>query len=233
MSDQIITGLAGLRTARTATHRLIFRDGTITGWLSQGKIINGSLARDSGNTGDLDVLRPGLLMGKITSGGKYAPSVIGVLTQAEIATATSVTVSAAQAVELVRRVGSTGTLRFVGPPTANGTVATFTETYSAVNTGNGVVTVSALDAALVAGSFLVANDGSQIPVTFIPDGYGVKATDIDGLNLDVPFPAMPIAGVITVEQFLPVWPTDTSLQAWIRTNLSTLSGGKFVFSDQF
>lgn len=231
MSDLYVPGLGGFRAAKTAAHRIVFRQGTMESFLAQGKIINGSLSRDSGNTGDLDVLRPGLLMGRITASGKYAPSLIGVLTQAEIATATTVTVSAAQAVELVRRIGLTGTLRFTGPPTAAGVVATFTETYSAVDTVTGIVTVSALDAALIAGSFLVPNDGSQIPQTLIPDGYGVKTTDTDVISLDVPFAEMPIAGVIEAGQVI-LWPTDTSLRQWIVDQLAA-GTGKFIWSHKY
>ena len=52
-------------------------------------------------------------------------------------------------------------------------------------------------------------------------------TDTDGTtSLDVPFPQFPIAGVLTMSQLLPVWPSDTSLRAWIRDQLNTY--GKFV-----
>lgn len=221
-------GRPGIGSALTAQRLNVSRNGTL-GFFPGGGTIEGTVSRDPGNASDVLNLRPGLLMGKITSGGFYAPSIIGVLTQAETSTATSVTISPAQAAYLVARIGATGTLRFVGPPTANGTVATFTETYSAVNTTTGVVTVSGLDAALVAGSFVVPNDGSQLPVTFIPDGYSHVVPDT---LADIEFPMIPISGVVDVANLIN-WPTDTSLRAWIRTNLSTASGGKFVFSDQF
>lgn len=221
-----VTGMPGVRSVKTATHRIVFRQGDWLSDLSGGKIIDGSKSRDSGNTGDLDVLRPGLLMGKITSSGKYAPSIIGIMTQAQVATDTSVTVSAAQATELVRRVGSTGTIRLVGPPSAAGTVATFTETYSAVNTTTGVITCSGLNADLIAGSFVCADDGSYLPLTLIPDGYGVKVTDADASSLDVQFHQFPIAGVVDCDQVLPAWPSDTSLKEWIRDKLNL--HGKFV-----
>lgn len=220
-------GMPGMRTALAATHRVVFLQGDWHSGLAQGRIIDGSKSRDSTNTGDLDVLRAGLLMGKITASGKYAPSIIGVMQSAAISTATAVTVSPAQAVEIVRRVGATGTLRFVGPPTAAGTVATFTETYSAVDTTTGIITCSGLDAALIAGSFVCANDGTYLPLAPIPDGYGVKVTDVDGTtSLDVPYPLLPIAGVINSSELLPAWPSDTSLQDWLREKLNLY--GKFV-----
>jgi len=227
-----VPGMPGMRTAQSAAHRIVFYQGNWDSDLGLGRIIDGSKSRDSGNTGDLDVLRPGVLMGKVTASGKYAPSIIGVTTGAVSATGTSVTVSAAQAVELVRRVGATGTIRLVGPPSAAGTVATFTETYSSVNTTTGVITCSSLNADLIAGSFVCADDGSYLPLTLIPDGYGVKVTDTDGsTNLDVPFAPFPIAGVITSSQLLPAWPSDTSLQEWVRDKLNLY--GKYVFNHGF
>lgn len=222
MTIENVIGMPGLRDARVADQRRILRQGDYT-YLAGGGVIDGALARDSGNTGYLTTLRAGTLLGKITSGGKYAPAILGVSTGAEIATATTVTVSAAQATEIVRRVGATGTLLFIGPPSAAGTVAAFTETYSAVDTATGIITCSALDAALIAGSFVCANDGSAYPMTFVPEstthGWGIEVQDRDGNDLDVPLDRLPIAGVIDSSQLL-LWPTDTSLQSWITGQLN-------------
>ena len=237
MSIPDVAGLPGLRSARTAEHRRIIKQGLYT-YLAGTATIDASLSRDSGNTGYLYVLRPGLLMGKITSSGLWAPSILGVMANAESSAGTSVDVSAAQAVEIVRRVGSTGTLRFVGPPTANGTVATFTETYSAVNTSTGEITVSGLDADLVAGSFVCANDGSQLPRSFVPEtvgDWGIDVQDKDGNDVDCQF-IPPVAGVIDASQLI-FWPSDTSLQAWIKDQLNGTNGGagsgKFVFDSDY
>lgn len=229
-----IVGGPGPRSARRVTFGRIFKDGSFSfGSLPGGMRGHGAIARDPGNTGNIDNLRCGTLMGIATSGtyDNYAGcSIIGILTQAEVSTATSVTISAAQATELVRRVGSTGTIRFVGPPTANGTVATFTETYSAVNTTSGVVTTSALDAALVAGSFLCANDGTYLPKSFIfSPSDGQRVTDTTGSDSLFELPQFPIAGIIESAKILPVWPTDTSLQAWIVAALNGAGGGQFIF----
>jgi len=220
-----VTGLPGMRSAYAATHRIVVRQDLPVNF-AQGRVIDGSKSRDSGNTGDLDVLRPGLLMGKITSSDKFAPTILGVLQSAASSTDTSVTVSLAQATEIVRRVGSTGTLRFVGPPSAAGTVATFTETYSAIDTATGVITCSGLDANLIAGSFVCGNDGTYLPLTFVGDGYGIKVTDVNGTNEDQPFTQMPVLACVLTENLLPVWPSDTSLQAWIFEKLNL--HGKFV-----
>lgn len=228
-----VYGLPGVRAAKTATHRLAFRGGYLQDVLPQGKIIDGSKSRDPGNTGDVHVLRAGLLMGKITSGGKYAPSVLGVTTNAEAVGSTSIEVSAAVAVELVRRVGATGTFKLLGPSSANGVIGVETVTYSAVNTTTGAVTVTAIAGHYVAGSLVLPTDGSEEPLTLIPDGSGLRVTDLDGTSLDVPFPEMPISGVVESANILPAWPSDTSLQAWIVSRLSQAAGGKFTFAHTY
>lgn len=222
-----VPGLPGVRTAKSAAHRIVFRQGDWTSDLAQGKIIDGSKSRDSGNTGDLNVLQPGLLMGKITASGKYAPSVLGVTTAAYTSGGTTLNVSAAQATEIARRVGASGSLYAVGPPSAAGSVAVTSVTYSAIDTTTGDITCTSLGVNKIAGTLLAATDGTHLPLTLIPDGYGVVVTDTDGTtSLDVPFPQFPIAGVITASQLLPVWPSDTSLRAWVRDQLNTY--GKFV-----
>lgn len=138
----LIPGLPGMRSPKTATHRIVFRQD----WdyfFGLGKIIDGSKSADPGNTGDTIVLRPGVLMGKITASGKYANSIIDVTAGSLSGSGTSITLSANGASELNRRVGSSGTFTLTGPPTANGTARSLTITYSAVNTSSGVVTMTA------------------------------------------------------------------------------------------
>lgn len=143
-------GLAGVQTTRTATPGRVLLAGTGVE-LPHNIIISGSTSRDPENTGDVQYLQAGLLLGKITSGGKYAPSIIGTLNGDYDASSqtTSLTVTAGTAVEIVRRIGATGTFKMTGPPTAGGTVQTATVTYSAVNQTTGVITITSL-AVLVA-----------------------------------------------------------------------------------
>ncbi len=229
-------GLPGSVANFQATHGVIFRSAPVLG-LAQGKIISGTNSRDPGNTGALNVLRPGLLMGKITTGGKYAPSVLGVTTgtSAQNGTAytsggTSIAVLPAVAVEIVRRVGATGTLNYVGPPSAAGTVAVLAIAYSAVNTTTGVITTTSLGANLVIGSLVCTNDGSQLPKSIIGDGmygYGLPVTDpITNSDLDVPFAEFPIGGTLISANIIN-WPADTSTQTWIFDKLNTSGQGQF------
>lgn len=139
-----ILGMPGVRAIKTAGFKHVFRGGFNQDYLPGGRVISGAAARDPSNTGFIDQLQPGLLMGKITATGEYAPSVIGLSTGALTGSGTTLSTSAAIATEIVRRLGATGTLKLTGPATAAGTVRTLTATYSAVNTGTGDVTISAL-----------------------------------------------------------------------------------------
>ena len=234
----IIPGLPGIRATKTATPRRVFRQVELMGGLSQGRTIQGSQSRDPGNTGDIDRLRAGLLMGKITAAtfgtvDLWAPSIIGVTTGAYTSGGTSLTVSAAQALEIERIVGGSGTAELVaiGPPTAAGTVAVTDVDHSAINTTTGVLTVTSLGVDKIAGTFIAVKDGRQIPRSFIPDGWPIPVTDSDGsTSLNVQYPDVPIAGVIDSSQIIN-WPSDTSLQTWIVDKLNTY--GQYVFDHNF
>lgn len=227
-----LRGTPGVRAIIPVEFKNVFL-GNWEWYLPGGKLIDGANSRDSGNTGYLNVLRPGLLMGKATSGGKYRPMILGVNQSAYTSGGTSLTVTAAQAVEIVRRVGSTGNLTYIGPPSAAGTVAIISSVaYSAVNTSTGVLTVTSLGANLIAGGLVCATDGTHLPLTMIPPGAGVNVYDSLGTAQDTPFERMPVGGTIEVAQ-IPYWPTDTSLIQWMKDYLSRTSAGKFVYSDTY
>jgi hypothetical protein len=136
-------GRPGIGTAQLAQRRNVGRNGAFA-FYPAGGVIEGTKARDPGNSAYSTLaLRPGLLMGKITSGGYWANSILGLTDGALASAGTTVTLSAAAAAELVRRVGASGTFKLTGPPTAAGIVRTLTITYSAVDTGTGVVTITA------------------------------------------------------------------------------------------
>ena len=242
-------GLPGVRTERTATPRRVLVTDRGVRYIPGGEVIAGSESRDLGNTGDTDVLRAGTLMGKITANGKFAPSIIGVLPSAysNATDTTSLTVGAANASEIVRRIGATGTITLVGPPTAAGTVAVHSESFASVNESTGVVTLdSAVGANLVAGSFIMAADGSQDPIAIIADNqntYGIKVTDDDDSDLDVPFAQPVIGGLVDASQIIN-YPSDTSLIKWLKMAINGLwdnagtvtyrgSAGLFQFDDDF
>lgn len=222
-------GRPGIGSAVTAQRLNVSRGGDL-GFYVGGGVIEGSLSRDPGNSAsNVLSLRPGLLMGKITASGFYAPSIIGVTTGAYTSGGTSLTVSAAQAAYLVARVGASGTFNLVGPASAAGSNNTTQVTYSGVNTTTGVITITNIGANRIAGCFVCPEDGSQTPITFIPDGYNLLVPD--DLS-DINFPFIPVSGTVQVDNLLN-YPSDTTLKTWVKESLSSLQGGKFVFSDKF
>lgn len=226
MAIEQVYGTPGVRAPRTADYRRILRQGDYT-FFAGGGIIAATYTRDTGNSGDVDILRPGLLMGKRSSGGLWANSIIGVANGAVSAGATSITVAAAVVTELVRRVGASGTFKLIGPAVANtAPVVTETITYSAAS--GTTITCTATVNAFVTGSFLCPTDGSETMRSFLPDGFNTKVTDQDGTSTDTEWGQIPVAGVIDASQLIN-WPTDTALQAFIMSRLNDLSGGQFVF----
>lgn len=206
-------------------------------FLPGGARLDGSKSRDPLNTDDVRNLRAGLLLGHITTGNKLAPAIIGVTTVAydqDGSDNLQLTVSAATATEVVRRIGSSGTFHLTGPPSAAGTVATQDVTYSAVNTTTGVITIADLAADAIAGSFIQPDDGSETPITMVPNSTGMwtqDQTDTDITSLE--FPQYLIGGIVDSSQILN-WPSDASLRNWIMAKLNggaaaTPAAGPFIF----
>jgi hypothetical protein len=227
-----IPGLPRIGSIAKAVHRRIFL-GDIEWYLAGGRIIDGTNADDPGNSPDVAVLRPGTLMGQITSSGLYGTSVIDTLQSAYTAGGTSLALTVAGAAALNRRVGASGNLTLTGPPVAGGIVARATVAYSAINLSTGAVTITSPGISFISGSFVQPTDGSQDPVTPLPDGWNWNTLDVDGqTRLSVPFQFFPVGGLIQSSQLLP-WPSDASLQAWIVGKLSNQGGSKFIFDHLF
>lgn len=144
MTQEVI-GLPGIKTERPAAYRNVCLSDQGKQLWPGGATIDGSKSRDPLNSSYEYVLEPGLVMGRITSGGKFAPSIIGVTTNAETGASTSIEAAAGVVTELVRRLGASGTFKITGPPTAAGTVRTLTATYSAAS--GTAITVTALGVA--------------------------------------------------------------------------------------
>lgn len=224
-----IHGRPGIGAVKQATHRKVFRGGFTPKYLPFGRVIDGTKSRDAGNTGAINIIRPGTLMGKVTSSGKYAPAVIGA-TGAAYSSGTSLTLaSAAVGTEIVRRIGTSGTFRITGPAVAGGPVQSEVVTYSGISSAT--VTVTALVNDYVSGSFIGDTDGSYLPVTFIPDGWGVDVTDSTGTSEDQEFENFPVGGIVDSPYLLP-WPSEASLKQWIADCLKD-AGGQFVFDHMY
>lgn len=222
-------GLPGVRDEAAAAHRriLIGHGQMLPGGLA---ILSGEDSRDVGNTAAPWLLRPGLLIGRITASGLYAASIVGTLAAAYPGSGTEMSVSPAVAEEVMRRVGPTGTLRLVGPAEAGGEVDEQQLTLDGVDPVAGTLTLDeALDEAAIAGSLLTATDGSGDPRSFIPDGSGVRVVDRELADIEAPLPGLPVGGVVDSQKLIP-WPADVSLRAWIVSKLSAPGAGRFTFT---
>lgn len=165
----MIGNVPGLGTEKSAVPRKILLTPNGALYLPGGKIIAGVHSRDPGNTGDLDTLRAGMLMGKRTKDGKYAPSILGHLTVAGTAAGLDITVAAAVGDEIARRIQlGIDVFRVIGPPTDGGVVATVDCGYSAeaagvitlaANVAVAEVQTSTLDALMTAGTFTMTYRG--------------------------------------------------------------------------
>ena len=228
-----ITGIPGIRAVQVASPRILFKASSVLpDMLPQGKLIDGTKAADPLNGTNTDVLETGVLMGKISATGLYGASVLGVTTVANAIGDAIVTCSVATATELVRRIGTSGTFTLTGPAVASGIVISATVTYSAVNLTTGVITCTALLNAFIAGSFIQPTDGSQTPITLIPDGYGIKVSDVNGVRQTVQFPIVPIGGLLLTSSIIN-YPTDPSLINWLKVRLNSQNNGGFSFDDGY
>lgn len=225
-----VSGLPGISAIRTATPRIIFKGGNVEEWLPGGKIINAALSADPDNTGATRVLRAGLLMGKITATGLYAPSVMGLSNAAYAAGATTLTITSQLSTELARRVGATGTFKIVGPPGASGVVASETVTYSAL--GATTATITALGNSYVTGSPVMATDGSEDPISFIDKDHGIYVLDEFGAEQNKPWPLVPIMATVISTNIIN-YPADTSTRNWLKGMMSGKGRGKFIFDDEY
>lgn len=215
--------MPGIGTTKTATPRQIFLNSDRVQYMPGGKVIDGTLSRDTGNTGDVDVLRAGLLMGRTTTGGQYRPSILGVTTAAVTAGATtSLTVGAAVATEVARLITAAAgnvSLYVTGPGAANGIVVQSAVTATAASSTT--ITISSVSLPnIISGAFIQPADGAEEPITFIPDQWGLKVTDENSANMDRPFPLVPLSGGVIDSSQIVFWPSDTSLRAFIMDALS-------------
>lgn len=193
-------------------------------------VIDGTKARDTGND-DVTLLRAGLILGKITSGGKYANSIIGltgVLHDTSVVT-TTMTLPAAVVTEIARRIGASGTFKIIGPPTAAGTVATETVTYSAIASAT-TITITATSADFAAGSIIAPGDGSETPVTFVTEQAGIAVNDTSGTNIDGSLGRFLLRADLIAKMIVNLTEADASVQTWIKDQLNGVASSRAKFS---
>lgn len=230
-------GLPGPQTSREFELRRVRRSAQGVRYLAGGAIINASLSRDTGNTGYVHALRPGLLMGKITATGLWRPSIIGVSTAAYVDNDTTITVDAATATEVARLItvaGASVSLKFVGPATDAAAGAIVTTSITATAATGTTITCGDLNVAKVSGSWIMPADGSETPLGLIDDGDPIRVTDVDGANVNQPMPRLLLAGELDSSQIIN-WPASTSTTriAQIKSWLNNASNYGFTFDDAF
>ena len=146
--------MPGIGTTIVAVYKPIWKGRGGVQYLPGGGTIDGNNARDPANvltgsnlpnvqTSYTNVLEPGLLMGKVTASGFYGAAVFGLTTVPLGGGQTTLSVPAAVAAEIARRIGQSGTLTLTGPNVSGGTVRSRSITFSAVNTSTGAITISA------------------------------------------------------------------------------------------
>jgi len=231
----------GLYTGNTFQTRQVVRSVSSKVYYPSLAILDGSLSRDVGSV-PTSLLRAGMLLGKVTTGGKYRPSIIGLTNGAITAgAATSVTVPAAVATEAARLIAvaaGTVNLRIFGPPTAAGTNAATTIPVTAASGTTLTITSTTLPA-YVDKSLIQATDGSQNPVTILEDQDGIDVNDIAGTNIDQTlglflkgadiYASMVIAGNNALTDL------DASLQTFVKQQLNgggTNTRGLFTFDSE-
>lgn len=235
--------LPGVGSGFSLTPRMLFIVDTETGdFLPGGMIVDGFAARDPDNTIRTDEIRPGLVLGKITGTGngttaatvgQLGASILGTLQAAVSTASTAMTLTLAAAREVVRRIGSSGTLVLTGPPTTTGTVAAQNIVFSAVTTATGVLTITAPTAAAIAGSFIGAGDGSEVPFTiFCGDVYPMRVTDVNDANQPTPLRLIPITSKPLYTTNIINYPSNAKLKAYLKSSLRTAVPG-MAFSDDF
>jgi hypothetical protein len=196
-------------------------------------VVRGASSRDPLNTGYLWTLQAGMLMGKRTADGLWAPSIIGLVTADYTSGATALFVSAATAVEIVRRQGASGTAKITHAPTETGTVVEgATLTYSAVNTSTGELTITNIGANVETGAFIQPNDGSENIRGILAMEEGLPVVDEDFNDANVQCPRVLVAGQVDVAQILNYQAAaKVSYNAWLKAELRANNGMAFRFSD--
>jgi len=231
----VINGMPGIGTEYRAEARNVRRSQQGLAYFAGGVIIDGSKSDDPGNTGYPDVLRPGTLMGRITTGGKWRPSIIGVSTAAYADNDTTITVAAATATAVARLItvaGGSVSLKFVGPASAAGSIVSTSITVTAAS--GTTLTCGDLNVNKISGSWIMPADGSETPLGIIDDGSGVKVSDNYGTRADQSYGNLLIGGDLDSSQIIG-WPvsTETTMIAQIKTWLNNASNYGFRFDDGF
>jgi hypothetical protein len=221
----------GVRAMGSITPRCIHTNPQLRRYAPSFYFLDGNLSRDRGNS-PTSLIRCGMILGKVTITGLYAPTIIGVTQSAYTSGATSLTVAAADAVEIARRVGASGNLSSYAPPTSTGVVAVKAITFSAVNQSTGVLTVSDIGANVAAGTPIISTDGSGVALTIFDNdqGYPMDVLDTGGASINQPISRFLVGGDLYANQIIDLTSLNASAEAYIKAQLNA-NGATFTFDD--
>lgn len=199
-----------------------------------------STSRDTGSPSNTGLIRPGCILGKITTGGKCRVGILGLNTVAVASGDSTVTCNGVVGTEVARIIAANGAtaLKLVGPPTAAGTVATVSAT--ANSSTSTVITLSATaGTALAAGSLICIGDGSHTPVeVFDPSSDGMGMVLNSGTAIDQAMPwHLKVASLVAANLINFVaddfgTAVDTSVTAWIKAAFVT-AGRLYSYDTQY
>lgn len=228
----------GVYTGASFTTRNIFAnfDPSQIQYLPTLAQINGSLSRDTGSV-PTDLLRAGLIMGKITATGLYRNSIIGVTTAAYVDNDLTITVPAAVATEVARLItvaAGNVSLKLIGPATdaAAGSIVSTAVTASAAS--GTTITVADLNVAKVSGSLITPADGAETPVTVLPNSAGIDVLDTAGTNINQMMGLFLRGADLIATQIVNLTEPCAAVQAWLKQQLNgggTSSKGLFTFDN--
>lgn len=233
MAFQPQSGLPGIGTSAFATPRDVYYRTPNTDMLPLPCLIDGTKVYNGANLPYPWLMFAGTFIGRITASGLYGQSIIGQLA-VSYASGTSLTLSAGDAAALNYIQGGSGTFKLTGPPTAGGTVATNTVTYSAINLATGVVTVSSIGTAFVAGSIIRPTNGAENIVSVAAEMYGTKTTDWTNINtVSGMIEGGVYCGGILNSAILVNYSTEVSTRAFIKAQIRANGIPGAIFSDDF
>lgn len=220
MSFGIPTGKPGmLSPTYTAQPREIFYGNTekVT-FLPVPVTIDGTASGNASNAPYSWLLFAGTLMGQETTNRKLANSIIGLSSAALGDAQTTLSTDVNTAAEIVRRIGTSGTLTLTGPQVASGPasgVRTLPVTFSAVNTTTGAITITATGTGAVSG----VNQINSV-VTVDSSGSGTFTITVEGVTTPAITYSATIATLITN--------INAQLNATFGTSAIVASGGSLA-----
>jgi hypothetical protein len=196
-------------------------------------IVDSTYSRNPLNTPYVWNLWGGMLMGKITTSGKWRPSVVGLLTAAATSGGSTFTTDVNTATEIQRLLTLAGgniSLNLTGPASAStlaASTAVTAVTVTAANLTTGVITVSGtVGANVISGSLIQPADGSQTIKSVQCVKNGLQIVDsVFTTYVDIYCPELLAGGGTLNTGMLVNYPVDPGLRLYVQAALVAATSG--------